>query len=553
MSIILPERVRNDLDIQKAKAADKLRDRSIGTGLSPWSNNASSASYRLRNQAGKGNTWNDYYLMYTRHSFVRAAIDKRANAAVSTSFRYISRDGRTAVKAAEVKKLQAFFDIQPNLLGELNKIYKDLQIYGDAYLYIVPDRTNRPTRLKWLDPSTILIDADDHGNVTRYYQINPNSVARDDAVTFKPDEILHFKISDPKNSLYGLSPLESLRWAVNTDLYAQRYNAAFFKNSGMTGTIISIKSSNTSDIERNKRWLEQHYTGPDAAHTPIILEGDMEIQVHKAVSSQNEMGFLQGRRYVLTEILAVLDVPPTKLGITDSSNRATSKEQDKTFRTESVRALQVLVEGVINEQLILKKLDVQKTIIRHSESDLSDRIELMEYYTKGEAFGVFSPNEVREDLGKPPVSGGDVHFLNTPTGSIPLDQMQRYFQLPSTNEDKLVPLTPADRKDDSEIPKDINVSVPATAAAEKAARAMQDISEYVQFGHDGSLFSAYAHMHDVESDAALTIHKALNVSDETLRKGLIYQAVKSLEGVITHAESTLLDGVTDSESLQSGD
>src|SRR6478609_12171705 len=172
MSIILPERVRNDLDIQKAKAADKLRDRSIGTGLSPWSNNASSASYRLRNQAGKGSTWGDYYLMYTRHAFVRAAIDKRANAAVSTSFRYISRDGRTAVKNVEVKKLQAFFDVQPNLLGELNKVYKDIQIYGDAYMYIVPDKLKRPRLLKWIDPSTILIDADKHGNVIKYYQID---------------------------------------------------------------------------------------------------------------------------------------------------------------------------------------------------------------------------------------------------------------------------------------------------------------------------------------------------------------------------------------------
>lgn len=554
MSVILPERVRVDLEIQKARAADKLRDRSYARGgLSPWSNNSDSASYRLRTQAGKGIAWNDYYLMYMRHSFVRAAIDKRANAAVRTSFRYISRDGRTAVKKREIKVLEEFFDAQPNLLGELYKVYIDLQIYGDAYLYIVPDRLKRPRLLKYLDPTTILIDADKHGNVTNYYQIDPNSVAQEDVVIFSPDEILHFKIQDPKNSLYGLSPLESLRWAVNTDLYAQRYNAAFFKNSGMTGTIISIKSSNASDIERNKRWIEQHYTGPDAAHTPIILEGDMEVNVHKAVSSQNEMGFLEGRRYARTEILAVLDVPPTKLGITDSSNRATSKEEDKTFRTESVRSLQVIVEGVINEQLVFKKLGVEKTIVRHSEADLSDRIELMEYYTKGEAFAIFSPNEVREDLGKPPIVGGDVHFLNTPTGSIPIDQMQRYFQLPATNEDKIVPLTEQDRTNDSEIPKDVNVSVPASAVATKANQTLFDINTYMTQNDDGSLFSAYSRAIEIDKDAALSIRKAINTTDQTERIGLIYQAVKSLEGVRTHAESNIHDGDADSESLLEGD
>lgn len=543
-TIILPERVREE--VEKAKVTDKLRDRSYGIGTSPWrAPMGGSGSFTLMNTPPKRGSWDDYYTMYIRHAFVRGAIDKIARSATATSFRYISRDGRTAVRKSEVNKLDTFFKEQPNLLKELRRVYKDLLICGDAYLYVVPDRKRNPRLLKRLHPKTMLVEADTAGRPIAYHQFDPNSLTNEAVARFEPHEILHFMIEDPDNDLYGLAPLESLRWAVNTDLYAQRYNAAFFKNSGMTGTIIAIKSSNTSDVERNKKWLEQNYYGPDAAHRPIVLEGEMDITVHKAVTSQNEMGFLQGRRYVLTEILAVLDIPPAKLGIMDSANRANSKEQDKSFRNESIRSLQVLVESVVNEQLIFEILGVKNTIVRHSEADMSDRIELMEYYTKGEAFGIFSPNEVREDLGKPPVDGGDVHFLNTPTGSIPLDRMQLYFQMPQQNTDKIPPV-PSDPPSGEPMPKDPNVSQPAGASLTKAKETLGDILYYLDYKDDGALYSAYANAKEASYDASVAIHKSLTTDDELQRKGLIYQAIKHLKGVINDGAGDT-DGDSDSD------
>src|SRR5690606_37137693 len=155
------------------------------------------------------------------------------------------------------------------------------------------------------------------------------------------------------------------------------------------------------EIERNRKFLMEHYTGPDAAHKPIFLEGQ-NVTVEKAVETHHDMGFLEGRRFILMEILAVLDVPPTKVGIMESANRSNSKEQDKSFRSESVAPLQYIVESALNAQFVQPVLGVQNTIFVHSEGDTRDAVELMDYYTKGIAWGIYNPNEVRAKMGQAP-------------------------------------------------------------------------------------------------------------------------------------------------------
>lgn len=521
-TLILPERVQKAAAEQVEKARP-IKNKSFGAvGNAPWT--LANSGLRLRSQSPKQASWRQYYRMYESHAIVRAAIDKIAKTATATGFRYVSRDGRSEVLPEEVKLLEDFFDAQPNFLGQLRRIYKDLMIGGDGYLYVVPTKAGKPSILKRLPPDTMVVQADKSGTVQRYYQINPNNLS-DDPVPYKPNEILHFMIDDPGNDLYGISPLESLRIPVSTDLYAQRYNAAFFRNSGMTGTIIAIKSTNTDDVSRNKQWLEQNYFGPDAAHKPIIIEGELDVTVHKAVTTQEDMGFLQGREFIRAEILAVLDVPPSKLGFVESANRANSKEQDKSFRHESIRALQALVEGVINEHLVMGILGIRKTIIRHTESDNTDKIELMEYYTRGESFGIYSPNEVREELGKPPIDGGDVHFISTPTGAIPLESMHRYFQMPRDNSDTMIDTQPSTKK-----PVNTGDNFIAPVTKERLEAVAQDIGLYMDQRHDGALYSAYARLREMNPEEANTLKKALVTNDEDQRLGYIYQSLSHIQG-----------------------
>src|SRR6185503_15593000 len=96
--------------------------------------------------------------------------------------------------------------------------------------------------------------------------------------TFYDDEIIiHFTLDDPESDVQGISPLHPLQRAVAQDLFAMEYNEAFFRNSAQTGIIFIVKTSTSDEAKRNREWLETNYVGPENAHRPLLLEGDVEV------------------------------------------------------------------------------------------------------------------------------------------------------------------------------------------------------------------------------------------------------------------------------------
>jgi HK97 family phage portal protein len=451
--LILPSKTK--IQIDQARGKDKA------VGISPWKTDDD-------NIIRKGGAWEQFYNMYYHHSIVRSAIDKIAKTATNVGYDFVPADSRARIRKNELMILKEFFGKQVDFIYELRRVYKDLLIYGDAFVYVVPNRARQPHMLKRLAPNTIAIRADTNGKVLGYVQFDPSDMTNSKYTTFEAHEILHFRIDDPDNDLYGLSPLASLEWAVAADIYAQKFNAAFFQNSGITGTIVSVKGVDPEEIARNRKFLMENYTGPAAAHKPIFLEGD-SVTVNKSVVSHTDMGFLEGRKFIILEILAVLDVPPAKIGIMESANRSNSKEQDKTFRSESISPLQFIVESVINGQFVKPILGVYNTKFVHSEGDTRDAVELMNFYTRGIGWGIYNPNEVRQKMGMAPVEGGEINGMMTPTGFIPLDRMNLYFRQPKQNTDE-VPPDPRDPAEGEPLPKDTTAGRVATGQSREIVK-----------------------------------------------------------------------------------
>jgi HK97 family phage portal protein len=402
-------------------------------------------------------------------------------------------------------------------------------------MYIIPNQARQPHSLKRLAPWTVAIQAAQNGRVIGYVQFDENDPTNQTYVSYEPHEIMHFRIDDPDNDLYGLSPLASLEGSVAQDLLAQNYNASFFQNSGITGTIISVKGVDKEEIQRNRQFLMDNYTGPDAAHKPVFLEGEA-VTVTKSVVSHTDMGFLEGRKFIILEILAVLDVPPAKVGIMESANRSNSKEQDKSFRSEAVSPLQYIVESVINGQFIKPILGVDNTIFVHSEGDTRDAVELMNYYTKGIAWGIFNANEVRAKMGMAPVEGGEINGIMAPTGFVPLDRLNLYFKIPKLNTD-MVPEVPQDPVAGEATPKNTPTTEVASGQSREVAKALQTKYDaardgmYILLQPDAlepkEIVKAYSYFKDAEgADPAFDLigdllKKAKSTDEEDLRIGYL--------------------------------
>lgn len=376
------------------------------------------ANFEYRVNPSKRIRYQIYYEMYRQHPTVRSAIEKVAKTSTANGYRFIPTEVGEVVPPGKLTFLKLFF--RRSNAGQLFRVtIKDLLIYGEAFWLMVGAKGGSiPVKAMRLHP--MYMEPVKFQNQLAGWKYGPATVDTD-AIPYELGEVIHFSLDDPNNELGGLSLLESLQTTVASDLFAMKYNEKFFENSASSGLILSMKSSDLNEVKRNREWLEANYVGTENAHRPMILEGD--IGVNKANLAPAEMQFIEGRKLNREEILSTLDVDPTKVGIHENSNRSNAKESDNTFRTETVAPIQSIVEDEINNSFILEMLGWDDVLLNIQESSLRDQLDLAALFKDFATIGAFSINDVLDTLGRPHVAGGDVHWVQTAAGLIPLDQV----------------------------------------------------------------------------------------------------------------------------------
>jgi HK97 family phage portal protein len=356
-----------------------------------------------------------YYEMFKQHPTVRAGVEKIAKVAVANGYKFVPTEPDEPTIEDKVETLRMFFR-KSNGSQLLRLTYKDLLIFGEGFWLIIQDGHDAPLSARRLHPQ--YMDEKTQSGQLVGWRYGPIAES-DEAIEYETEQVIHFKFDDPDNDIRGLSLLSSLELTVASDLFAMKFNERFFENSAHTGIIFSMKNSNVEEVKRNREWLEQNYVGTENAHKPVLLEGDIEIE--KSVSTRVEMQFIEGRKFNRQEILSVLDIDPTKLGITEDSNRSVSKEADNTFRQENIAPLQLVVEEEINNNLIMALFDWTDILFRQNDSSRRDMLDMMKLYGEAERMGVMSINQIKGELGLPKIAGGDVHFVQTAAGAIPVE------------------------------------------------------------------------------------------------------------------------------------
>ena len=355
-----------------------------------------------------------YYEMYRQHPVVRAAIDRKAQYASAGGFSFRMVDPSMPMNERKEIILQRFFR-KSHAAQLFRTTYKDLDIYGESFWLIIRGigDARMPIRAWRLNPRFVTPKVV-NGRVVKW--VYGPLKAGTKADEYDVDEILHFKLDDPENELSGISPLHPLQRAVAQDIFAMEYNESFFKNSAQTGTIFIVKTSTEAEAKRNRQWLEQNYTGPENAHRPILLEGDVDVE--SSVSKQQEMEFLQGRMFLRQEIAMCLEVDLEKLGVHENSNRSVSREVDDSFHTESVWPRQVIVEEEINNGLILQMFGYNDILFDHNDKDPRRTQDQADTDDKNLKAGRENLDEQRSRLGLGKIPGGDKYFVMTPTGIV---------------------------------------------------------------------------------------------------------------------------------------
>lgn len=303
-----------------------------------------------------------------------------------------------------------------SLTKTLEKVVTDMQATGNGYIEIgrtvagdvgyighIPATTMRVRRLR---DGYLQIIA---GTITyfRNFQAdNPNPVTTDP----RPNEIIHLKEYSPLNTFYGIPDVMSAMTSMRGDQMAAQYNIDYFENKAVPRYIITVKGAKLSNEAEDKlfRFFQTGLKGQSHRTLYIPLPGDsdgnkIEFEMHPVENNVQEASFSQYRKQNRDDILLAHQVPLSKLGSGDAST-AGAMSQDRTFRDQVSKPLQEYVAKAINK-IVKENTDIVKLVF--NEANLTDEIAQSQIHERYAKIQALTPNEIREELGKPQREGGD--------------------------------------------------------------------------------------------------------------------------------------------------
>lgn len=360
-----------------------------------------------------------------RIKYLRGDLDERPSSRIVRKVADFNDDFEEVTENHPV--LDVLQDVNPWMNGfdltTLRFVY--LQLTGNAYLHPVVNESGIPEEL-WIMPSQWVEimpgKPDTDIFIDGYYYGKDSNIKQE----FMPEEVIHFKLPNPRDIFYGMGKIEAGWNIVQQDKAAHIMDLSLYQNHARPDYAVLVKSGyNEKAFERAEQVLNDKLQGPRNAGKFVTFSGDTEI-IPLAWPPKD----LGGKEEILEEIAGVFGVPITKLKANDP-NRSNAEQGDAGWMKDTILPMIRYDEDKLNEQYLPMFGIEDDAFLAYDNPVPKDRTFERETRVGYVTSGIITRNEARQELGMDDVEGGDE--LLVPQGTIPIDQvsaMASMFGLP---------------------------------------------------------------------------------------------------------------------------
>lgn len=290
-----------------------------------------------------------------------------------------------------------------------------IALQGECYWYMVPGRiSGEPKEIVILRPDKVGIDIDDYGNVQGYFIRRMTG----DPIPLEVEEVLHFKMFNPKNPYHGMSPIDAGEDEIATDQHAKTFTRNFFRNNAGLSGVLNVKGEVTKNaFQKFVRAWRDKYEGVDNAGKVAIVR-DSEAAFTKVGLGLNELDMKALRDMSKDDVRMLYKVPKPLLGDADGAGlgRGNVETLEYIFAKYNLDPKMVRFDAVL--QFALKRywgetniiVDHVNIIPADKEHELAEKDKAVDRWK--------TRNEIREEDGLDAVDGGDELRANISTYAI---------------------------------------------------------------------------------------------------------------------------------------
>ena len=372
-------------------------------------------------QPGAGVPVNPTKALESFKGFVYAAANAKAREVMTIDWRLFAVDGEDTEEQKDHDLLDLLDSPNDNMNGlELKYLTSALlDLTGNTYWWLegVNNETDKPTAIH-LMPSDRVVPVVDRRSwpyqLVGYKMKLPNI-----EMSFKPYEIVHFRLPNPSNFFEGYSPVMAGAAYIDNDNDATRFNSNFFKNGARPAGFLESEFVADSQLESLRVGFASMHEGVDNMNRIGVLPKGVKWAQNG--STPKDMDFKGMSLEMKDRILSMFGVSKTILGTAESdTNRATAETADYVFSKRVVKPWMILICGTLNDRLVGRYGDdLYASFIDPVPEDKAARTTEMTTSVGGQP--ILTVNEAREQfMGAGPVDGGDV--LMAPTAMAPAGQ-----------------------------------------------------------------------------------------------------------------------------------
>jgi HK97 family phage portal protein len=350
-------------------------------------------------------------LLAANREWVYIAVDKVALGVASIRFKVMryqrNGDDQEVFDGPLVRFLE---NPSPLLTGKdfiyLNTVYKELT--GNAFWERVKGSQVVPLIPTQVAPVV------DNGRLLKYRYTSETGQRFLDL-----EDVLHDRYIDPARPYWGAGKLQKIARWVDTSYFANEFLRRFFLNGATFGGFIETEEESQERIDLIKSGLVSEHVGVQNAHKIGILPKGAKYTKVTANMNEIELGATDDR--YRDKILAGFGVPKTLVGLTNEVNRATAEAAEYVFAQYTLKPLADDLVEFLNTNVAAALDTSGKYYFAYDEFVPANReIQIKEREIALNRQPYKTVNEVRAEVGLPPVTGGDVIYGNpfqAPLGS----------------------------------------------------------------------------------------------------------------------------------------
>lgn len=335
--------------------------------------------------------------------------------------RYVDGEDQQ-VEDSPLETLLNELDGNSNWADNLRATSADLDIAGAAFwLKAAAKSGTHVAGLRRLNPLTMKVVTNQEGILRFEQRLKKGGVP----IPFEREEIIYFHLFNPLDDLGGLSPTLSAKLALETEINADQYLAAFFENYAMPPVFLSTEQEmDQSGWEQFRRRWERTFKGVKSQHKTAFLDRGMKPEI--LGYPLDKLALQDVRSEARLAICGAYGVPPTIAGATQSANYATAMVEWRALYMAEIQPRAEYLASVINAELVpyfdpelvfefeYDKLDVL-------QEDLKSKAERMSILVTA---GIIKPETAAQEMGYEESEVGEGPAPSTPFMSTPQDALE---------------------------------------------------------------------------------------------------------------------------------